>query len=46
MTDYALTVSEREIQRYRFMAAHAATSEAELWRRAGIRPGAVVADVG
>jgi SAM-dependent methyltransferase len=46
MADYALAVSEAEIQRYRFMADRARTDEADLWHRAGIRPGAVVADVG
>ena len=46
MADYALAVSEEEVQRYRFMAERARVDEAPLWRRAGIRPGAVVADVG
>ena len=46
MADYALAVSEEEVRRYRFMAERARVDEAELWRRAGIRPGAVVADVG
>src|SRR5687767_11290584 len=46
MTDYALALSEAEIQRYRLMAERAEADEAELWRRAGIGPGAVVADVG
>lgn len=46
MPDYVLAVSEEEVQRYRFMAEHARTDEAELWRRAGIRLGATVADVG
>ncbi len=46
MTDYALAVSEAEVQRYRFMADRARSDEGMLWRRAGIRPGAVVADVG
>ena len=46
MADYALAVSAEEVQRYRFMADRARADEAELWRRAGIGPGAVVADVG
>ena len=46
MTAYALALSEEEVQRYRAMAERARTDEADLWRRAGIRPGAVVADVG
>jgi SAM-dependent methyltransferase len=46
MTDYALTLSEVEVRRYRLMAESARTEEADLWRRAGIGPGAVVADVG
>lgn len=44
--DYALALSHTELLRYRMMAARARTSEAGLWRRAGITPGAVVADVG
>jgi ubiquinone/menaquinone biosynthesis C-methylase UbiE len=46
MADYALAVSDEEVQRYRFMAERARIDEAGLWRRAGIGPGAVVADVG
>ncbi|MGY1601710.1 class I SAM-dependent methyltransferase [Geodermatophilus sp. SYSU D00815] len=46
MTDYALAVSEAEVRRYRFMAERARADEADHWRRAGIGPGAVVADVG
>jgi SAM-dependent methyltransferase len=46
MTEYTLDVSAPEIRRYRLMAERARTDEAELWRRAGIGPGAVVADVG
>ena len=46
MTGYALTVSEVEVRRYRFMAERAMAEEAEAWHRAGIGPGAVVADVG
>ncbi len=46
MADYALAVSADEVQRYRFMAERARIDEAPLWRRAGIRPGSVVADVG
>jgi hypothetical protein len=45
MTDYALEVTEAEIRRYRMMADRARTDERDLWRSAGIVPGAVVADV-
>jgi SAM-dependent methyltransferase len=43
---YALRLSEAEIGRYRFMAELARSAEAELWGRAGIGPGARVADIG
>jgi SAM-dependent methyltransferase len=46
MTDYALTISNEEIRRYTMMAERARASETELWRQAGITPGAVVADIG
>jgi len=46
MTDYALQVSDEEIGRYRMMAERARTNEADLWAKAGIVPGATVADVG
>lgn len=46
MSEYALKVSEQEIARYRQMADTAKTIEADLWERAGIVSGAVVADVG
>lgn len=46
MTDYALQLSDVEVQRYLLMAAHARASEADLWTTAGIVPGARVADVG
>ncbi|HYO34653.1 MAG TPA: methyltransferase domain-containing protein [Geodermatophilus sp.] len=46
MADYALAISDDEVERYRFMAERARVDEAEFWERAGIRPGAVVADVG
>jgi SAM-dependent methyltransferase len=46
MTEYTLAVTEPEIRRYRLMAERARSDEAGLWRRAGIVPGAVVADVG
>jgi len=46
MTEYALEVSEAEIRRYRMMAERARTSEAGIWRSAGIVPGATVADIG
>lgn len=44
--DYALRLDPREVARYRLMAEAARRSEAELWRLAGIAPGARVADVG
>ena len=43
---YALRLTDAEITRYRTMAAQARTTEADLWRLAGIVPGARVADVG
>jgi SAM-dependent methyltransferase/ketosteroid isomerase-like protein len=44
--DYALVLSEAEVQRYQAMAARARVDEADAWERAGIRPGASIADVG
>lgn len=46
MTDYVLAVDEAEVHRYRFMAERARAAESGFWQRAGIGPGAVVADVG
>ena len=46
MTDYALRLSEQEIERYRLMAEQARSREAGTWQEAGIVPGARVADVG
>jgi SAM-dependent methyltransferase len=46
MSTYTLTLSEREVERYRWMAAEARRSEEAAWRAAGIVPGARVADVG
>ena len=46
MTDYALQLSDAEVQRYLMMAAVARDTEAEQWATAGIVPGARVADVG
>jgi SAM-dependent methyltransferase len=43
---YALALDEAEVARYRLMAEQARQAEADLWRRAGIVPGAQVADVG
>jgi CRP-like cAMP-binding protein len=45
-THYTLELSEDERQRFRVMAAHAVATEAQAWARAGIGPGARVADVG
>lgn len=46
MSDYALRISDVEVGRYTLMAELAQADEAELWERAGVVPGAVVADVG
>ncbi|MEO6713059.1 MAG: methyltransferase domain-containing protein [Mycobacteriales bacterium] len=46
MADYALTLSDAELARYRSMAAAARRDEAAQWAAAGIVPGARVADVG
>ena len=43
---YALRLEPREVARYRMMAEGARAAEAELWRQAGLGPGARVADVG
>ena len=43
---YALQLSPAELERYRIMADAARTAESDLWRLAGIVPGATVADVG
>lgn len=43
---YTLKLSDAEIDRYRLMAEKARADEAESWVRAGIVPGAHVADVG
>ena len=46
MTDYALTLSDDELGRYRLMAERAHAGEADLWSLAGVGAGARVADVG
>ena len=46
MTTYALRLSGDELARYRMMAARARVEEGDLWARAGLVPGAQVADVG
>jgi SAM-dependent methyltransferase len=43
---YTLRLDPREVSRYQLMAEKGRAAEAELWRTAGIRPGARVADVG
>jgi SAM-dependent methyltransferase len=43
---YALRLSDDELGRYRMMAARARAEEGDLWARAGLVPGARVADVG
>jgi hypothetical protein len=45
VTDYSLAVSPAEIRRYTMVAERAQASESHLWERAGIAPGAVVADM-
>ena len=45
MSEYALKLSDVEIARYRWMAERARVAEADLWQRAGIAPGARIADV-
>jgi SAM-dependent methyltransferase len=44
--DYALQLTPEELGRYRVMAEVARDAESDLWRLAGIVPGATVADVG
>src|SRR6059058_5456976 len=44
--EYSLQLSDAELERYRIMADSARAAEAELWQRAGITPGATVADIG
>lgn len=44
--EYALQLSPAELERYRMMAEAARAAETDLWGRAGIVPGAAVADVG
>jgi SAM-dependent methyltransferase len=44
--DYALALSDMELQRYALMARMARESESELWSQAGMVPGASVGDIG
>lgn len=44
--DYSLRLDPREVARHRLMAESARTAEADLWRLAGIVPGARVAEIG
>lgn len=46
MTDYALRLSDEEVARYRMMAEKAKERELDLWRQAGMVPGAAVLDAG
>lgn len=46
MTVYTLQLDDSELARYAAMAAHAMAHEEPAWDEAGIRPGAVVADLG
>jgi SAM-dependent methyltransferase len=43
---YPLELDQTEVERYRTMAEQARAAEADLWQRAGLVPGARVADVG
>ncbi|PVZ13207.1 methyltransferase domain-containing protein [Actinomycetospora cinnamomea] len=43
---YALRLAPDELARYRMMAERAREHEADLWARAGLRPGTRVVDVG
>src|SRR5437879_4319017 len=44
--EYALTLSEAEVERYRMMAEAARADEGDLWELAGLVPGARMADIG
>jgi len=46
VTEYALRISDEELNRYRMMAAFAAAAEDAWWMEAGMVPGARVLDVG
>ena len=46
MSSYALQISDRELNRYRTMAARAVEMEAAAWTAAGFASGARVADIG
>lgn len=46
MSDYALVLSDLEVERYRSMAELARQAESRQWAAIGIGPGATVADVG
>lgn len=46
MSEYALKLSDVELVRYEWMAARALEIERDSWTAAGVREGAVVADIG
>jgi SAM-dependent methyltransferase len=46
VTEYALTLTDAEVARYRAMAAQARQAESARWDQAGIVPGARLVDVG
>jgi len=46
VADYALKLSEAELERYRWMAESAEAAERDLWVTAGVAEGAAVADIG
>lgn len=45
-SSYTFVLDDAELARYRSMATRAVEAEGELWRRAGIQPGAHVIDLG
>jgi SAM-dependent methyltransferase len=46
MTGYTLAISDAELGRYVLMAERSRQTDGQHWQRAGVVPGAVVADVG
>jgi precorrin-6B methylase 2 len=46
MAEYTLAISDAEVERYMLMAERSSRTDGRHWQRAGVVPGAVVADVG
>jgi SAM-dependent methyltransferase len=46
MAEYTLAISDAEVERYMLMAERSRQTDGRHWQRAGVVPGAVVADVG